>query len=410
MIPGPGFYRKKTCLKMKNPLLLFVLLGVVSLVSVGCEKEDDEFLKPLPALPDPEDVGSAVKDPYFREYCYRMFDEDKDGKISLDEAFSVVKIDLSRAEERARIESLDGIGYFVNLESLRCMNCRELTAAELRYNRKITALDAGAFVKCVSLSRIALPERVMTIGPSAFYGCTALSDMLVPNGIMEIGDHAFRDCSALKRIVLPNCVRRIGNYAFKNCFSAEEIILRDNVEEIGTEAFRDCSALKRMLIPDRVATIGYMAFMNCSALERIVVPDGVRTIGSSVFYGCLSLTDVVISNHVTRIPFGTFFCCTSLERIVVPERVTEVEEYAFYGCSGLKEVVLPESCVSIPVESAFAECSRALCVVCKAVRPPAVRGVSSDDSFQTLYVPAGSIEEYRSSDWNRIFREIKPIE
>ena len=65
--------------------LLFLLLALAwAAAFTACSK--DEIPDPnaptgLPALSDPNDVGSCMDDEAFREYCLKEFDTDKDGNV-----------------------------------------------------------------------------------------------------------------------------------------------------------------------------------------------------------------------------------------------------------------------------------------------------------------------------------------
>lgn len=235
--------------KMKRLLLLVALLGVVL---TACDGKDDELgenkkpLPELPALPDPEDVCTAMDDIHFMAYCYRTFDVNNDGKVSVSEANAVMKIDLSDFAEKAEIVSLKGIEYFVNLQSLVCTKCAKLAALDLRYNKKMTAVEPEAFSKCSELCRIALPDGVTEIGYCAFSTCFSLTDIVIPDGVTEIRYGVFSGCSSLTDIAISDSVTVIGEYAFRGCSSLTSIVLPNSVTEIESAAFDGCDSLLSM--------------------------------------------------------------------------------------------------------------------------------------------------------------------
>lgn len=278
--------------KMKRLLLLVALLGVVL---TACDGKDDELgenkkpLPELPALPDPEDVCTAMDDIHFMAYCYRTFDVNNDGKVSVSEANAVMKIDLSDFAEKAEIVSLKGIEYFVNLQSLVCTKCAKLAALDLRYNKKMTAVESYAFSECSELCRIALPDEVVEIGWKAFGYCRKLMDVVLPNGITKIRGETFLGCSSLTSIVIPDSVTVIGDDAFRGCSSLTDIVIPDGVTEIRYGVFSGCSSLTDIAISDSVTVIGEYAFRGCSSLTSIVLPNSVTEIESAAFDGCDSL-------------------------------------------------------------------------------------------------------------------------
>ncbi len=112
---------------------LFLLVMFFSTLLLSCEKEkeidvDDNF-----------DVCSAMDDYNFKKYCYKCFDANRDGIVSMFEASLVDKIDL----ESEGIKSLKGIEYFTNLTHLYC-NLNYLKVLDVSKNRALTFLACGS--------------------------------------------------------------------------------------------------------------------------------------------------------------------------------------------------------------------------------------------------------------------------
>lgn len=125
------------------------------MILIGCSKNDDgESDKPnnngneqpenpnepklpeLSALPDPDDVCSAMDDLKFMAYCYEKFEVNKDGKVSETEANAVRIISI---DYRYPVESLKGIERFPNIEIFRSGD--RITELDLRYNLKLEELS-----------------------------------------------------------------------------------------------------------------------------------------------------------------------------------------------------------------------------------------------------------------------------
>jgi len=71
-----------------------------------------------------------------------------------------------------------------------------------------------AFYNCGSLTSIAIPDCVSSIGDGAFYGCDSLTSVTIPNIVTSIGSNTFQECTNLKSVTIPDSVISIGNYAF----------------------------------------------------------------------------------------------------------------------------------------------------------------------------------------------------
>ena len=90
--------------------VLFALVAM-SLLFTACEDGNDDFIK----LKEVDDVCTMMDDIDFMAYCYEEFDVNKDGRVSMEEAAAVGKIDPSYDYD---IYSIKGIEYFSNIEVL----------------------------------------------------------------------------------------------------------------------------------------------------------------------------------------------------------------------------------------------------------------------------------------------------
>lgn len=83
--------------------------------------------------------GIEIPDEKFKQYLVENFDLNGDGVISAEEAEAVTRMDCSGKE----IESLEGLEYFVNLDTLIC-NDNLLTAMDISKNLKLIALNCSS--------------------------------------------------------------------------------------------------------------------------------------------------------------------------------------------------------------------------------------------------------------------------
>ncbi|MBE6292136.1 MAG: leucine-rich repeat domain-containing protein [Bacteroidales bacterium] len=285
----------------------------------------------------------------------------------------------------------------------------------------IVSISSQAFSGCTSLTAITLPEGVTSIGEYAFSGCTSLTAINIPEGVTSIGYYAFKGCSSLTAIVVAEgnkvydsrggcnaIIKTSTNTLLQGCSST---IIPEGVTSIGDYAFSSCSSLTAITLPEGVTSIGDYAFYACRSLTTITLPDGMTSIGDYAFELCTSLTAITLPESVTSIGDYAFWSCSSLTAINIPEGVTSIGKYAFNGCSSLTAINIPESVTSIG-SAAFRNCISLTSITCKAVTPPTIG--DSNTFFNVnksipVYVPAASVEAYKSAEYWSAFTNIQPL-
>ncbi|MBP1562364.1 MAG: leucine-rich repeat domain-containing protein [Oscillospiraceae bacterium] len=84
-------------------------------------------------------------------------------------------------------------------------------------------------------------KNVTSIGEDAFVGCVGITSIIIPNGVTTIGKNAL-SCHELTSVTIPNSVTKIGERAFLFCYELTSVALPDSVTEIGKDAFSGCMA------------------------------------------------------------------------------------------------------------------------------------------------------------------------
>ena len=267
----------------------------------------------------------------------------------------------------------------------------------------VTQIEGYAFVYHACPSSITIPKSVVNIGLFSFYGCYNLSSIVVENGnpiydsrdncnaIIETASNTlFKGCV---NTTIPNTITSIGDYAFDNVFifrsdNPASIVIPNSVKSIGNAAFRDCTTLASVVLSEGLTSIGQFAFYGCYDLASITLPNSMTDIGDYAFSRCSSFKSVVIPDGVTSVGNGSFNSCSDLEFLTIGSGVQTFGWNVFEGTYALKTVI------------------------CKIVEVPYVQFYFSGTVFAdaTLYVPAESIEEYKSAyPWSQ-FGTILPLD
>lgn len=127
---------------MKNMYSLLLVIFSFGFFQ-SCDDEKDSWKEP-PAVPEKIDVLEKIKDPVFKSRILQnmdIYDTDNNGKLSEEEAAAVTSLFLNGANNiiKDKINSLEGIEYFIGVKSLDCAN-NELTSLELSKNLNLDYL------------------------------------------------------------------------------------------------------------------------------------------------------------------------------------------------------------------------------------------------------------------------------
>ena len=259
----------------------------------------------------------------------------------------------------------------------------------------VTSLDDWVFHHCSSLTSVTIPDSVTTIDVYALEACRSLTSIglkgsdasvEIPSGVTTLSEGLFYNCSGLTGATIPNSVTSIGDWAFANCSGLTSIDIPNSVTTLSEGLFSNCIGLTGITIPNSITTIGSHVFRRCTSLTSMDIPDSVTSIGDYAFAGCSGLTSIDIPNSVTSIGHNTFEDCGGLASATIGSGVTSIDYNVFYNCTGLQSITV------------------------LATTPPTLGKRAFDGSTCPIYVPASSVETYKTaSGWKTYASRIQAI-
>ncbi len=199
-------------------------------------------------------------------------------------------------------ENVTSIGdaAFVYCESLSSINIPA----------SVTSIGHGAFYACDGLSNITVDSE-NTAYISDEYGALFNKDKTllikyptankrteynIPYGVKEIESSAFENGKNLTKLTIPDTVVTIGIDAFLNC-AFGELTIPDSVTSIGAGAFVN-NKFTEITIPDGITQIDRLTFSICQNLKSVTLPDSLTSVEWSAFSYCENITDVYYEGSV----------------------------------------------------------------------------------------------------------------
>ncbi len=321
-------------------------------------------------------------------------------------------VNADSLESWLNIEFADGYANPLYRAAKFVVDREEITVLDVPYG--VAAVKDYAFYEFEPLTKVILPETVVSIGRYAFAYCENLTSV-TGSGVTEVGYNAFYEdgqityaevtTTVLGALYLDEIVtlrlvggetltleNEYGYYNYRPFEKLESLTVHTGLKEIAADAFKYAERLKDVFISDLSSWSGIIfgngyanplyhadnLLVNGVITENIVIPEGTTTISDYAFYYYDKLLSVSIPASVGSVGKNAFRGCFNLSSVtfaeaeILPEtepKATSDEdtptqgkpslaigERAFAGCGLLTEVVLPTHVTSVGAY-AFYNCS-----------------------------------------------------
>ena len=186
---------------------------------------------------------------------------------------------------------------------------------KIAIGEKVTSIGDYLFSGNSYLTSVKIPRKIMSLGNGAFNGCSNINKVLIEDSqkTLSLGTGVFSGCSICS--IYLGCNLSHSQYSIPFGTSLTEVIIGDSVTNISASAFRECEKLTFVVIPDCVTSIDDEAFSGCIGLTSLPMGKGVETIGGKAFYGCNKPTSIVIPCSVKSIGIAAFDNCISIKEV-----------------------------------------------------------------------------------------------
>ena len=303
-------------------------------------------------------------------------------------------------------------------------NYYEGTVTTFKVLNGTRVISDGAFSDAYEsgITKIILPDSVVSIGEEAFLELKTLERIVLPDSLEIIGDYAFWGCESLKEISIPESIEFIGEQAFFKCSSLGIISLPDKAFEILSDAFDDTeycnnqsnwtdnclyignhlldfnfSGSKEIKIREGTVSVMLPNFSEYSEYIPIYIPASVKKIFLLPQY--LKSIEVAYDNPYYSSSDGVLFDKQKTKLIkylsyknevsyTVPESVKEIDSSAFAGCASLQKINLPEGLKKIG-EGAFSNSGITSVVIPKSVESIPKDAFNCCEKLTSVKLPQG---------------------
>lgn len=266
----------------------------------------------------------------------------------------------------------------------------------------VTKIDAGAFSNMEELTEVTIPASVTSLPTMLFKDCQKLQKATIDANVASLPAEFFRNCPALTAVSLPSSLTSISDYAFSGCSALTSLPLPETLRSIGDYAFASCTALEELHAPASLTSIGAWCFAGCDNLVEVRFDAPIASYGQGAFYNATALQTSLadISGDATELPDYLLYNVAGADGVGFDN--TQVEKIGVKALSGNQsELISLPSTLSYIGDNAMEDWTsltkiEALkCLEIPALGTSVWEGV--DQGSVILYVPNGSIEEYRDA-------------
>ncbi len=280
------------------------------------------------------------------------------------------------------------VNVFDGVKTIPANTFKNINVSKVILPQSVITIGSGAF-EYSSIVSVTIPDSVVYIGNRAFAG-TKLAKVHIPDSVTYIADNAFEECENLCYVenesdlnVMPftlpftnaMIVANKGDVVSGSSYTFTEgesegwdyhisgdyiygvYNLPDEYNDVENKyrLFAYLGEENTITLPTDIDGFKVVPYRFRAVSEKVIVPDGVKTIPEYAFYQNPCVKYVVLPESLREICGSTFKGCAALEELHIPDSVVNIGVSMCEDCCAMKSVTLPKDLIVIP-QGAFRGC------------------------------------------------------
>lgn len=226
----------------------------------------------------------------------------------------------------------------------------QLGISDQTTNLSVTVLEETASLPVdfangyVGLTRVSLPQTLLTIDNQAFMGTTSLTAISLPESITRIGSGAFRE-SAVVEIIVPQSIQIIGVRAFgympylTKVYIPHHVNLEQMTNPVNSYLFEGSNYISDATLPGKF-TAAYMSFAPTEVSEiSLKVAPGTTSVIADYMKDMSRVINLEIPDSVISIG-NNAFDGTRVISVLIPSNVVSIGNLAFANNTNMQDFVM----------------------------------------------------------------------
>lgn len=188
----------------------------------------------------------------------------------------------------------------------------------------------------------------------------------------------------------------------------QSITFSDNVKDIYSEAIGYCANLEYIKLPSNLPHLRDVIWCDCPNIKTIIFPENVEYI-ERCFFEDAQIESVVFPATLKTLEYGVIG--KQLKHVVFTNGNINIDstETPFYS-SNLDSVDFAAN-ITVFNTKMFNSSAIVRTMIIRATVPPTVLGTQTINGLEAIYVPAESVDLYKSAEgWSQYADLIQPIQ